>query len=83
MIAAILSSTLPPDLRDSCLQQADKCEEYGPTKEKIASIVATKLAMESPDDMEVDALQWQEWGEKGLSGKYNEDLQALGKASIR
>ena len=83
MRAAILMiSTLPTDLRDSLLQQADKYEEYGPTTEKIISIVEAKLAMRSPDDMEVDALQWNEWDEKCHHGEHDGKLQALGNGSI-
>ncbi len=82
MRPAILIYKLPPDLSDSCFQQADKYEEYGPTKENIISIVEAQLAMKSPDDMEVNALQWHQWDEKGHNGEHNEDLQALGKGSM-
>ena len=47
MRSAILISTVPPDIRDSLLQSADKYEEYLPTKERIIAVVEAKLAMEA------------------------------------
>ena len=47
MRSAILISTVPPDIRDSLLQSADKYEEYLPTKERIIAMVEATLAMEA------------------------------------
>ena len=54
MKAAIIISMLPNYLRDALIQQADRFEEYQPAKEKIISIVEAKMAMRSPDEMDVD-----------------------------
>ena len=64
-------------IRDS-IQQADKYEEYGLTKEKIISIVEAKLAMKSPDDMVVDWLAKEHWQEYG-NQENDEEIDWLGK----
>ena len=58
MKAAILISILPTELRDSLIQQAGNFVEYQPTEEKVIAIVEAKLAMRSPDEMDVDELTW-------------------------
>jgi len=78
MKAAILISMLPVDLQNALIQQADKYEEYGPTKEKIISIVEAKLAMKSPDDMDVDWLAKEHWQEYG-NQENDEEIDWLGK----
>jgi len=78
MKAAILISMLPADLQNALIQQADKYEEYGPTKEKIISIVEAKLAMKSPDDMDVDWLAKEHWQEYG-NQENDEEIDWLGK----
>ena len=49
-------SSSPNELRDALIQQADKYEEYAPTKEKIIAIVEAKIAVRSPDEMDVDEI---------------------------
>jgi len=81
MKAAILISILPSDIQDALIQQADKYEEYLPTKEKVLSIVDAKMAMRSPDEMDVDALH----GHGGASCDdchYEEEIGAVGKGGI-
>ena len=73
MKAAIIISMLPNDLQDALIQQADRYEDYRVAKEKIISIVEAKLAMRSPDEMDVDTIG---------SGQYHtewESLDAVGK----
>jgi len=78
MKAAILISMLPADLQNALIQQADKYEEYGPTKEKIISIVEAKIAMKSPDDMDVDWLAKENEAWYG-NQENDEDIDWLGK----
>ena len=76
MKAAIIISMLPNDLQDALIQQADRYEDYRVAKEKIISIVEAKLAMRSPDEMDVDTIG---------SGQYHtewESLDAVGKGGI-
>ena len=76
MKAAIIISMLPNDLQDALIQQADRYEDYRVAKEKIISIVEAKLAMRSPDEMDVDTIG---------SGQYHtewESLDAVGKVGI-
>ena len=76
MKAAIALSMLPPEMRDSLIQQADKFEEYTTVREKIVSIVDAKLAMRSPDEMEVDIVS------PGETPEEWEPLDAVGKGGI-
>jgi len=78
MKAAILISMLPVDLQNALIQQADKYEEYGPTKEKIISIVEAKIAMKSPDDMDVDWLAKENEAWYG-NQENDEEIDWLGK----
>lgn len=81
MKAAILISMLPTDIQDALIQQADKYEEYQPTKEKILSIVDAKMAMRSPDEMDVDAVTGQ--GKlQHEEGGGDEEIDAVGKGGI-
>jgi len=81
MKAAILISILPSDIQDALIQQADKYEEYHPTKEKILSIVDAKMAMKSPDEMDVDAVGGH-GGQPQEEAAYEEELDAVGKGGI-
>ena len=45
MKAAILLSMVPADIRDALIQQAEKCENYTATKERVISIVEARMAM--------------------------------------
>lgn len=81
MKAAILLSMLPNDIRDALIQQADKYEDYVPTKEKVLSIVEAKMAMRSPDEMDVDAVTQQNWDTHEYT-EQGEEIQALGKGGI-
>ena len=56
MKAAILISILPGDVQDAVLQQADKYEEYQQAKVKVMAVIEAKLAIRSPDEMDVDAV---------------------------
>ena len=76
MKAAIIISMLPGDLQDALIQQADKYEEYKSAKEKIVSIVEAKLAMRSPDEMDVDTIG------SGEPHAEWESLDAVGKGGI-
>jgi len=78
MKAAILISMLPTELQNALIQQADKYEEYGPTKEKIISIVEAKIAMKSPDDMDVDWLAKENEAWYG-NQENDEEIDWLGK----
>jgi len=61
MKSAILISMLPSDLQNALIQQAEKYEEYVPTKEKILSIVEAKIAMKNPDDMDTSGVDQSSW----------------------
>ena len=76
--AAILISILPKDLRDSLIQQADKFVEYQPTKEKVIAIVEAKIAMRSPDEMDVDEFTWWNADEENE----NDEIHSLSKGEI-
>lgn len=77
MKAAILISTLPNELRDAILQQPEKFESYEPTKERVISMIEAKLAIRSPDEMDVDHVT-----ETYDDGEYDEEVQAVGKGGI-
>ncbi len=76
MKAAILTSTLPNEIRDAILQQPDKFECYGPTKERVIVMTEANLAVKSPDKMDVD----------NLTGTYeeehDEEVQAIGNGGV-
>ena len=57
MRAAILVSMLPPGLQQTLVQQADKLSDYKYTKDRIISIVESKLAIKDPDAMDCDAVR--------------------------
>ena len=75
MKAAILISILPTDLLDSLIQQADKFVEYQPTKEKVIATVEAKIAMRSPEEMDVDELTWWNADEENE----NDEIHSLSK----
>ena len=81
MKAAILISILPNDIQDALIQHADKYEEYQPTKEKILSIVDAKMAMRSPDEMDVDAVGGHGGHPQGEAA-HDEEIDAVGKGGI-
>ena len=74
MKAAILISILPTDLRDSLIQFV----EYQSTKEKVIAIVEAKIAMRSPDEMDVDELTWWNADEEND----NDEIHSLSKGGI-
>ena len=51
MRSAILISMLPNEIQDTFIQNAEKYEDYGPTKEKIMAIVEAKKSLRSPDEI--------------------------------
>lgn len=75
MKSAILISTLPNEIRDAILQQPEKFELYQPTKERVVTMVEAKLAIKSPDEMDVDGVTAHE-------DCHHEDVQAVGKGGI-
>ena len=81
MKAAILISIFSNDIQDALIQQADKYEDYLPTKEKVLSIVGAKMAMRSPDEMDVDAVHG--CGRTSCDDcHYEEEIGAVGKGGI-
>jgi len=88
MKSAILISMLPSDLQNALIQQAEKYEEYVPTKEKILSIVEAKIAMKNPDDMDtsgVDQSSWttQQWLDWDAGGDDEEAVDMVGKGGVQ
>ncbi len=77
MKAAIFISTLPNQLSDAIFHQPEKFESYEPTKERVISMVEAKLAIPSPDGMDVDRVT-----ETYDDGEYMEEAQALGKEGV-
>lgn len=79
MKATILVSFLPTDLRGSLIQQADRFVEYQPTKQKVIAIVEPKLAMRSPDEMDVGELAW--WNDE--NDEEHEEIHMVGKGGVQ
>lgn len=75
MKSAILISTLPDEIRNTVLQQPEKFEECGRTRERMISMIEARLAMRSPDEMEVDLTERDE-------DEQYEDIEAVGKGGI-
>lgn len=78
MKSAMLISTLPDEIRNAVLQQLqqpDKFEEYGPSLERVISMIEARLAMRSPHEMEADLTERDE-------DEQYDDIQAVGKGGI-